>query len=675
VQCIKVILCGICILFGHNIFSQSKVLDSLKKGIETHTQKDTIRINYLIGIGKYILRTEKENALKYANEAVEIAEELNKPPVQIKAYIHLGKLYNMQKRYISAINYYQKAMVLCKQIQDTINLAEIYFGLATIYRYQERYEKAEQYNNRALAIINHAKYDALRSKIYNNMGILYDRQKNYGKAIEYYEKSLAIKEKLKDTLGMPITMSNLAIIYSYEGKFKDDKKAQEYIEKSRKIAYSIGDNHIIKYTTLYLCRIHLENKRYDKALAFSDEALNLYKDGKYDDIYIESLIVRGEIYYETRKYAEALKCANLVLQQNKTIKSITLEKDNYRLLSKIYESEGNYKEALWYKNKESVLKDTIFAEYKKQEATLAENDYELLHFEQTNQKLKSLNELQKERLRKQGITIAFVVVAFTLASILIILLIYVNSSRNHYFKELENRNRVISEINAELQKNNEIKTKLFSIISHDLRSPLATTKGLLLLLKDEPNLPEEFRIYLNQMSKNLDGTFILLDNLLKWSATQMQSVKVKPSTFSMLGLIQEIAELYRPVAQEKNIEILVLPSEKYTVLADRDMLHLVLRNLVSNAIKFTPENGKIEISTEKREKELAIHVKDTGVGIPKENLEKIFEGLSTRGTASEKGTGLGLQLCKEFITLNNGELKVKSVENEGSTFSFTVPLG
>jgi len=675
VQCIKVILCGICILFGHNIFSQSKVLDSLKKGIETHTQKDTIRINYLIGIGKYILRTEKENALKYANEAVEIAEELNKPPVQIKAYIHLGKLYNMQKRYISAINYYQKAMVLCKQIQDTINLAEIYFGLATIYRYQERYEKAEQYNNRALAIINHAKYDALRSKIYNNMGILYDRQKNYGKAIEYYEKSLAIKEKLKDTLGMPITMSNLAIIYSYEGKFKDDKKAQEYIEKSRKIAYSIGDNHIIKYTTLYLCRIHLENKRYDKALAFSDEALNLYKDGKYDDIYIESLIVRGEIYYETRKYAEALKCANLVLQQNKTIKSITLEKDNYRLLSKIYESEGNYKEALWYKNKESVLKDTIFAEYKKQEATLAENDYELLHFEQTNQKLKSLNELQKERLRKQGITIAFVVVAFTLASILIILLIYVNSSRNHYFKELENRNRVISEINAELQKNNEIKTKLFSIISHDLRSPLATTKGLLLLLKDEPNLPEEFRIYLNQMSKNLDGTFILLDNLLKWSATQMQSVKVKPSTFSMLGLIQEIAELYRPVAQEKNIEILVLPSEKYTVLADRDMLHLVLRNLVSNAIKFTPENGKIEISTEKREKELAIHVKDTGVGIPKENLEKIFEGLSTRGTASEKGTGLGLQLCKEFITLNNGELKVKSIENEGSTFSFTVPLG
>jgi signal transduction histidine kinase len=662
------------VLFLQNIYAQSKVLDSLKKGIETHTMKDTVRINYLISIGKYIVRTEKEKVLQYGHEAVDIAEELKIPSTQIKSYIHLGKLYNMQNRYISAINYYQKAMVLCEQTRDTIDLAEIYFGLATIYRYQERYEKAEQYNKRALAILNHSKYDGLKAKIYNNMGILYDRQKNYAQAIEYYEKSLAIKEKLKDTLGMPITLSNLAIIYSYQGNFRNDIKAQEYIEKARKIAYKLNDNHIIKYSTLYLSRIQLENKNYEKALSYSEESLNLYKDGKYDDIYIEALIVIGEIYYTTQKYTEALKYVNSAIEQNKTIKNHDREKEAYQLLAKIYEAQGNFREALRYKEKESIIKDTIFAQYRKQEATLAENDYELFHFEQTNQKLKSLNELQKERLRKQGITIAFVVVAFTLASILTILLVYANSSRNHYFKELENRNQVISEINAELQKNNEVKSKLFSIISHDLRSPLATTKGLLMLLKDEPNLSEEFKIYLNQMSKNLDSTFILLDNLLKWSATQMQSVKFKPAPFFVLGLIQEIQEIYTPMAQEKKIELITNIPQDYKVFADRDMLHLVLRNLISNAVKFTPDNGKIEIGVQKQDTVVQIFVKDTGVGIPKEHIGKIFEGFSTRGTASEKGTGLGLQLCKEFVTLNNGKLNVESKENEGSIFSFTVPL-
>lgn len=671
---VKLLIYSLLILFSGHIFAQMKALDSVRKGIETHTQKDTIRINYLIGIGKYIFRTEGQKAIQYANEAVEIAEELKKPSVLIKSYIHLGKLYNMENRYISAINYYQKAMTLCEQIRDTINLAEIYFGLATIYRYQERYEKAEQYNKRALSIANHPKYDALKTKIYNNMGILYDRKKDYKKAIEYYEKSLTIKEKLKDTIGMPVTLSNLAIIYSYLGEYRDIQKAQQYMERAKKIASRMNDDHIIKYATMYMGKIELQNKNYDKAIQHFQNVFSMYKSSKYDDIYIETLILAGNIYLYTKNYKEAIKFADLAINQAEKLKNTTLQKDAYKLLSDIFQAQGSYKKALEYKTKESILKDTLFAEYRRNEATLAENDYELLHFEQTNQKLKSLNELQQERLRKQGITIAFVVVAFTLASILTILLVYVNSSRNHYFKELEQRNKVISQINAELEKNNEIKTKLFSIISHDLRSPLATTKGLLLLLKDEPNLPQEFRLYLNQMSKNLDGTFILLDNLLKWSAAQMQSIKVKPSPFSAQQLIHEIIEIYKPVAEEKQIQLLNSLHQDYTLFADRDMLHLVLRNLVSNAIKFTPEKGKIEISAEQQNDKVVIHIKDTGVGIPKEHLTKIFEGLTTRGTAAEKGTGLGLQLCKEFITLNNGQIYVNSIENEGTTFSFTVPL-
>ncbi|MCS7075751.1 MAG: tetratricopeptide repeat protein [Bacteroidia bacterium] len=657
-----------------NIFAQHKVLDSLKKSLETHTQRDTSRIHYLISVGKYIMRTEKEKSLQYATEAVQIAEDLKNVPMQIKSYIHLAKMYSMQDKYTNAIEYYQKAALLCEKVLDTINLAEIYFGIATIYRFQEKYRKAEQYNLRALSILNHPKYDLLKAKIYNNMGILYDRQKNHKKAIEFHEKSVAIKERLKDTLGMLTTLANLVITYSQNGKVKNETKAQDYLQKVEQIAKRLKDDYTIRYVNLYLGKIYLEEKKLDRAMQYCKKAIELYKNDKPDDIHLDALITKCSILIENNDIYSAQRELLPIVPVVSELKNIQREKEVYQLLAKIYQKQDKYKESCLYYQKESAIKDTLFTRYKKQEEQLAENDYELMHIEQMNQNLKSLNQLQQERLRKQGITIAFVVLALTLASALAILLVYVNSARNHYLKKLEERNQIISNINAELQKNNQIKSKLFSIISHDLRSPLATTKGLLMLLKEEPNLSDQFKIYINQITKNLDNTFILLDNLLKWSAAQMQNVKPKPSHFSIQNLIHEIVELYTPTAQEKKIELTADITNDYTVYADRDMLHLVLRNLVNNAIKFTPENGKIQVSVTKQDKSVLISIKDTGIGIPEKHIQKIFEGLTTRGTASEKGTGLGLQLCKEFIQLNQGELTVQSIENVGSTFSFTVPL-
>lgn len=677
VQLVKVVICGIYIFFMNYAFSQNNAKDSLLKKLSSHPQQDTTRIKYLLELIKLISRTDKEKSLEYAYQALQTADSLKNIAFQIKTYINIAKVCNLQNKPLQSLYYYQKAIGFCERHKDTINLAEVYYGMATIYRLQEKYEKSEQYNKRALQILTNDKYNLTKAKVYNNLGILHYYKKEYEKALEYYQKSLSIKEKVKDSLGLCTTLYNLSMVHTINGPLKNKEKAKMYADKAEIIAQKIHAQKTITDFTMYLANLQLKNGEYEEALKSIQKMLAYYKENKQDDIYIQGLITASQIYYQMNNYIEAMKFVQLCIEKIHQHPSLNLyqKREIFDIASQIYEAQKNYQKALEFRKKEIAIKDSIFEEYKKQENALAENDYELLRIEQTNQKLQSINKIQKEHLRKQGITIAFVITAFTLASVLAILLMYVNSSRNYYIKQLKSRNEIITKINNELIKSNEIKDKIFSIISHDLRSPLATTKGLVLLLKDDPNLSDEFKVYFNEVSKNIDNTFILLDNLLKWSMAQMQSLKVNAKHFCIQDLIEEVTELYRPIAQEKNIEILVSPSEKYTVLADRDMLHLVLRNLVSNAIKFTPEDGKIEISTEKREKELAIHVKDTGVGIPKEHLDKIFEGLSTRGTASEKGTGLGLQLCKEFITLNNGELKVKSVENEGSTFSFTVPLG
>ncbi len=229
-----------------------------------------------------------------------------------------------------------------------------------------------------------------------------------------------------------------------------------------------------------------------------------------------------------------------------------------------------------------------------------------------------------------------------------------------------------------LKELNDSKDKLFSIIAHDLRSPFHALLGFSEFLANdyEQLSSEEVKRFAGNINKSANSVFALLQNLLQWSMLQTGRIEYSPSSFKLDSLIEEIHSLYIINAVKKDINLNFDRFPEIKVFADKNMTHTVLRNLISNAIKFTNPGGEVGISISEEENSVKIVISDTGVGISSADLENMFKLNNTavkRGTQNETGTGLGLILCKEFIEKNNGKFTVESEENKGSKFIFTLP--
>ncbi len=242
---------------------------------------------------------------------------------------------------------------------------------------------------------------------------------------------------------------------------------------------------------------------------------------------------------------------------------------------------------------------------------------------------------------------------------------------------LYSRYRLKSKLHRQVAELNATKDKFFTIISHDLKTPIASFNNLSGIVADYyEDLSEDEKIkHLKSLKHSSAQILTLLDNLLTWSRLQTEKITAHPDTIQLQTITTSEIENQKQLAEKKNIRIESnIPSELYAN-ADADMISTVIRNLLSNAVKFTPENGRITLSASNYGELIKFDITDTGIGITKENQGKLFavdKKLSTLGTANERGTGLGLNLCKEFVERNNGTLWFESEAGKGSTFSFTV---
>ncbi|AMQ57416.1 histidine kinase N-terminal 7TM domain-containing protein [Algoriphagus sanaruensis] len=228
----------------------------------------------------------------------------------------------------------------------------------------------------------------------------------------------------------------------------------------------------------------------------------------------------------------------------------------------------------------------------------------------------------------------------------------------------------------ELKQLNELKDKYFSIISHDLKGPVFGVKELIYLTTTGIISEKEFLEMLPEVSKNMEHVAILLENLLAWTSSQLRGEYIQIQRLDLNRIIQNQKSLLDRIAKDKNIEIVLQTQKEITINGDRNMMDLIFRNLISNAIKFSNPNSKVEISCMLDQDLIQIKIKDYGVGIPEENLIKLNNGVSfsTRGQSNESGTGLGMLMVKEYIQKNNGSLQIFSKQGEGSEFIVSFPL-
>ena len=242
-------------------------------------------------------------------------------------------------------------------------------------------------------------------------------------------------------------------------------------------------------------------------------------------------------------------------------------------------------------------------------------------------------------------------------------------------REIAENAVLLQQQTVELTELNNLKNKLFSVIAHDLKTPMYSLRGLFRTIQLQDVPPKKIKAMLPDMINNLNYTTGLMENLLQWAKSQMQSGTVKIQTLNLNTAIGEVAQLMQLTAAAKQINIATKLCDAVFVTADKDMIDLVLRNLLSNAVKFTPAAGTVTFGVNKTTAGVEVFVLDTGRGISKEAMQKINRNdyYSTNGTAHEPGTGLGLMLCKEFLLKNNSRLVIDSEEGKGSRFSFVLP--
>ncbi|MFP4019827.1 MAG: sensor histidine kinase, partial [Bacteroidales bacterium] len=380
---------------------------------------------------------------------------------------------------------------------------------------------------------------------------------------------------------------------------------------------------------------------------------------------------------KTKNYKLAIKNAkeaNAIAQKTGAWEQIMSAN---KVLSETHENMSNQTQALNYYKIYHEAKDSLFNLEKNRQIEELEIQYQTERKEKQIQLLEKNRELQEDKL-KQSRNIQYI--SITATSVIMVLLFIIFYRYRHQKKlaaVLSEKNDVISKQREKYQKLNATKNRILSVISHELRSPLSLIINFSDLVQ-EGNLEKDRMIEYNRYTyQNAYSLLHLLENLLEWTKNQQNEIYIQHRKQLLYPVIINNLEILNNLAKNKNIKIkTAIKNEETQAFFDYDMISTAMRNLISNAIKFTPEGGKIEISVEERENEVKIEVKDTGVGISNTDKQKIldeFNHYTNTGTQQEKGTGIGLVITKEFIEKNNGNLYIESKPNEGSKFWFTLP--
>lgn len=282
------------------------------------------------------------------------------------------------------------------------------------------------------------------------------------------------------------------------------------------------------------------------------------------------------------------------------------------------------------------------------------------------------------KLWSQVTAIGLLACVFALASALLFLRVLGKR------QELQSANDDLSKLNSELDARgrelesiNETKDRLFAIIGHDLRSPINSLKGLFDLVDQHSISQEQFLQFSSKLKHGVEHVHFALNNLLQWAHSQMQGIQTIPKSLALSVLTHEVMGPLKEFATNKNIDLDNLVDPSLKVWADPDQVKLILRNLLSNAIKFTQTNGHVKVETLVENGHCQVIIKDNGIGISAIKIPEFFSSIPLKsgyGTQGEKGTGLGLILCKEFVEKNKGRIWVESTENKETTFYFTLPI-
>ncbi|RXP60870.1 tetratricopeptide repeat protein [Lutibacter sp. HS1-25] len=566
-------------------------------------------------------------ALNYGNKAIEIYSKQKNIAGQCKVLNFLGVSKKQHGDYSAALDYHFK--VLDMNIEpDNIEIAYAYNNIGEIYRLLGKNEEAIEYANKALKI---------NELIHNEAGMSY----------------------------------NLILIGSVLGSEEKWDEALIKFKSALQLRVNNGNPERLSIMNYHIGNYFLKLNQPDSALVYYQQSIDGFKKSNGTDM---SQIVYGKYYAATKQLQLAehnLKSAIETL--NGKPSEILLEL--YETLSLVYFEQNDFKNAYLLQLESTQLKDSLFKIDNTRKITQLEKDLEF--------KIERVK-YEADIVKQKRVTYGLIIILLLFVGFAYI--IYkslrfqkrTNQKLHELNQEIVNGKLALEHANKELELSNATKDKFFSIIAHDLKSPFNSIMGFSEILKGniETNHPEEIKKYANIIYNSAAGTLTLLENLLDWARIQSSKINFEPTKINLCKTVNETINLIGETANKKKVKLINKVSSNIFVKGDENMVSTIVRNLIVNAIKYSFPEGNVIISAKSNVNKIEISIIDNGVGMDEEMVQNLFvlnSGTSTLGTNNEKGTGLGLILCKEFIQMHNEKMFIESETGKGSTFRFTLP--
>jgi signal transduction histidine kinase len=634
----------------------------------SQSERDTLKANLKqlnnfdkIDVLNRLAETFKDDSidvsLEYLLQAYQTAQKHGDNSIISNQAEKLADVYTQIGHYNESIYYYDIIINLSKKEGYSKKLSRIYRLLGNVYYYTGDYDKCLESH---LESLRYAELDNNQGGIagaYNNIGLINMKYEKYDIALDYFQRAEKVFAKIGNLTNQGMSIINIGNIYYYTNEYDN---ALGFYQRAYNIFEKTNEPKDIALAAQNISAIYDLKKDYKNAMLYADKALELYmkSNNVWGIIHLAQNI--GFLYLDKDDFDKAEHYFKLSHENALQTNSLPLLISSYSSLSQLYEKKGEYEKAFQSLKNQYSIKDSLYKKETTEKLAELESKYQLDQKEKENNLLKRY---------------------FTYMSILAVLVVIVILF-NYRLKVISNRqlrdkNKQIAKQNIELAEINATKNRFFSIIAHDLKNPLSAFIGIMevfrLKLFDMPR--EEQQENLRQISLLAESMYNLLENLLKWGRSQVGALEFNPSYISLNKIVEDSIKVISWNAQSKGIAIENLLDSEITVFADENMVATITRNLLGNAVKFTPSGGKISVSVSHDNGNVSLYIKDNGVGISDEDQTKLFRidsKFRTLGTANEPGTGLGLILCKEFAEMHGGNISVKSTVGQGSTFGFSI---
>jgi two-component system sensor histidine kinase/response regulator len=590
----------------------------------------------------------------------------------------------------SALTISNQIVEECTRAGNRLFLMRALLNLSILQQDNYKYDEALKNLIQAEKLMKNTDPVNLRFDIKNYQGLMYSYMGNYPIAIQYFHEINDIFFNELDHIQKCTLYSNLGLVYLNMGEFG---QAETSFKKANSEATEANSPSAKTMTTFNLGKLYFNQKQYPNAWDLLMKSLQVFQEEDEKVKAEEASRILGTLYMEQGNHNFALSYFEQSLELALELGNPKIILENYRNIFTNYnlirEKTNNLDYLLLeleFFKKWAYLNDSLYQDQTTERILELEKRYE------TEKKNNQINLLEKEKQIAQDQIKSghiqrrylFILVVLILAVLGFFIYSFSYYRRMTYLlqkqsRRIMNQQAQITRQNEKLQKAVETQNKLFSIMAHDLRSPLVSLSNIskLINLYIRNNRYEDAEELSRQMDRKNDHLLELTDNLLSWTKSQSENFTPVLEKVELREIVNECFKIYEPVSSDKEITLNYEKDHECLLLADRNMFQTILRNLINNAIKFTPRKGRVEIFCEHGSNLAKITVRDNGIGIPKEKLGTIFEidiNNTQSGTEGEKSSGLGLSVCKEFTEIMGGSIYVESEENVGSSFIFTIPL-